>query len=195
MKTSYSSRELKLYNLSLQAMRGLSWVTLAGVVWLGVILVVFNAKMPAILSYLTHVLTRLWIVLGWAILGLFTLLLIVVCFFRRLYPSWMDYFKSSLRTTGFRSDWLSKGVAKTSYKGEVTVQDSESLEGFFAFVSGGAVLVTILVPPGIDGQAIVDHASAPVKEYADGVLPGYRTGSMQSVAGARYWIYRRYRDR
>lgn len=191
MKTSYSSKELRHYYLSLQAMQGLSWVTLVGVVWLGVTLVVLNVKMPALLSYWTHVLTGLWTEIGWAILGLFTLLLVVVCFFRRLYPSWIAYFKGLLRTTVFRSDWLSKGVAKTSYKGEVTVQDSESLEVFFAFVSGGAVLVTILVPLGIDGQAIVDHASAPIKEYADGVLPGYRTGSMQSVAGARYWIYRR----
>lgn len=194
MKTSYSSKELRHYHLSLQAMRGLSWVTLVGVVWLGVTLVVLNVKMPALLINLFHALAGLWTALGWAILVIFALLFVVVCFFHRLYPSWIAYFKSSLRTADFCRDWLSKGVAKTSDKGEVTVQDSESLEGFFAFVSGDAVLVTILVPPGIGGKGVADSATASVKEYADGVLYGYRSGAMQSVAGARYWIYRRERD-
>lgn len=194
MKTSYSNRELRWYYLSLQAMQGLSWVTLAGVVWLGVTLVVHCVKMPALLIYLIHALTGLWIVLGWAILVIFALLLAVVCFFYRLYPSWMAYFKSSLQTAEFRGDWLSQGVVKTSETGDVTVQNSKSLEGYFAFLSDGTVLVAILVPPGIGGKGVADGATASVKEYADGVLYGYRSGAMQSVAGARYWIYRREKD-
>ncbi|GHN24471.1 hypothetical protein ME793_17040 [Lactobacillus delbrueckii] len=106
----------------------------------------------------------------------------------------MAYFKSSLQTAEFRGDWLSQGVVKTSETGDVTVQNSKSLEGYFAFLSDGTVLVAILVPPGIGGKGVADGATASVKEYADGVLYGYRSGAMQSVAGARYWIYRREKD-
>lgn len=190
MKTSYSSKELKQYQLSLQAMRGLSWVTLAGVIWLGVTLVVRHVKLPALLTYLIHALTGLWTVLGWAILALFALLLVVVCFFHGLYPGWTKYFKSSHFTIDFLS-WLRAGVTKTSEKGEVTVQDSKTLEGFIAFVDEDIILVVILVPKGIGGKGIVDSASAPTKEYADGVLDGLKTGAMQSTSGARYWIYKR----
>lgn len=190
MKTSYTAKDLKRYQLSLQAMRGLSWVTLAGVVWLGVTLVVRHVKLPALLIYLTHVLARLWTLLGWSTFALFALLLVVACCFRSLYPSWGKYFRSSHSTVGLLS-WLREGVAVTSEKGEVTVQDSKTLDGFIAFVSGDAVLVVILVPKGIGGKGIVDNAIPPTKEYADGVLHDLRTGAVQSTAGARYWIYKR----
>lgn len=195
MKSSYSTRELRRYHLSLQAVQGLSWVTLAGVVWLGVIAVVRYVPLPALLSTLLLTLVRalagVWTLLGWLILGLFALLLAVVVWFHGLYPSWGAYLRSFAKTFDFRSDWLRAGKRKQDEKGLTSESNSDVLDGYFAFLGKGVVLVVVLVPKGIDGLDVVNHAAPAIKAYADDVLPGLHSGSMQEVAGARYWVYRR----
>lgn len=190
MRASYTFKDLKRYQLSLQAMRSLGWVSLAGVIWLGITVIVRHVQLPYVLAYPIYALTGLWTAVGWVILVLFALLLAVTCYFRGLYPTLIKYLQSSPTTTEFL-DWLRAGVVETSEKGDVKVQNSKSLEGFIAFLDKDTVLVVVFVPKGVGGKGVVDNATAAVKEYADSVLIGLRSGAVQRTAGARYWIYRR----
>lgn len=189
VKASYTGKELRQYQLSLQCMRWLGWVTLAGVIWLGVILGVRQYPFPVVI-YLVYALTGLWTALGWAILVLFAILLVAVCCLRGLFPTLLKYLQSLPATFEFL-DWFRAGIAVTSEKGDVKVQDSKKLEGFIAYLDKGCVLVAVFVPKGVSGQAVVDSATSAIKEYADSVLPGRKSGAVQRTAGARYWIYRR----
>lgn len=190
MKAFFTIRELKRYYLSLLAMRGLNWVLLAGCFWLGVLLLACYARLPRLFVYLVTSLTGLWEVLGWFLLGLLVLLLVMVGFFRRLHPGLIKYIYSSWSTAEFLG-WLREGVAVASEDGSVKVQSTKPLEGCIVYLSGGVVLVVVFVPKGLGGKALADGSTDAIKEYADGVLPGMKSGSVQHTAGARYWIYRR----
>lgn len=189
IKSVYNGRELSRYQFSLQCMRWLGWVTLAGVIWLGAVLGV-RYYHPPLLVFLAHALTGLWTMFGWVILVLFAILVVAVVCLRGLYPTLIKYLKSLLATVDFL-DWFRAGIAFTSEKGEVKVQDSKKLEGFIAFLDSGCVLVAVFVPRGVNGQHIVDSSTGAIKEYADSVLTGLKSGAVQRTAGARYWIYRR----
>ena len=195
VKTHFDTGDIRWYYTSLQAMRGLGWLTLAGAVWLGVSAIVIYAPLPALLSTimltLAHALAGVWRQLGWSILVLFVLWLGVVVWLHGLYPSWGNYFRSEFKTIDFRSDWLRSGKKKQDKDGNLVESASDALDGYFVFLNGETVLVVVLVPKGVDGLDIVDHATGAIKAYADGVLAGLHSGSMQSVAGARYWVYRR----
>lgn len=190
MKASYTFKDLKQYYFSLLAMIGLRWVTLAGLIWLGLVLVVHYVQGFPLLAYFVHLLSGLWMILGWALLALFAILLVTVLCFRKLHPSMIKHFASSWSTSEFLR-WLRSGVAVASEDGSVKVQSTKPLEGFIAYLSGGLVLVAVFVPRGLGGKALADSSTEPVKEYADGVLPGMKSGAVQHTAGARYWIYRR----
>lgn len=191
MKASYTFKDLKWYYFSLLAMIGLRWVTLVGLIWLAVILIVHYVQGFSLLAYLVHVLSGLWVMLGWVLLALFAILLVTVFCFRKLHPSMIKHFVSSLSTSEFLS-WLRSGVAVASEDGSVKVQSTKPLEGFIAYLSGGVALVAVFVPRGLGGKALADSSTNPIKEYADGVLPaGMKSGTVQHTAGARYWIYRR----
>lgn len=190
MKASYAFKDLKRYYFSLLAMIGLRWVMLAGLIWLAVDVIVHYVQRFPLLVYLAHVLTGFWMILGWALLALFAILLVTVFCFRKLHPSMIKHFVSSWSTSEFLG-WLRSGVAVASEDGSVKVQSTKPLEGFIAYLSGGVVLVAVFVPRGLGGKALADSSTDPIKEYADGVLPGMKSGAVQHTAGARYWIYRR----
>lgn len=191
VKSSYMTKDLKQFYFSLQAVRFLSWVMLAGAVWLGVTAVVHYVQLPPLLAHLVLAVSRLWFTVGWAVLAVFVLLLVVVFCFRGLYPSLPAYFFRSFPATMEFLSWLRAGTVVTSEEKGDKVQSTKALGGFIAFLGRGVVLVVVFVPKGVGGKAAVDAATDSVKEYADSVLYGLRSGSVQRTAGARYWIYRR----
>lgn len=195
MKTDYTAREFREYQLSLFAMRALFWLMLAGAVWLGAPLILGHAPMPPLLSTialtLAHALARVWSYLGWSILVLCSLLAIgVVCFFYIMYPTLGAYFNSCRKTVEFRR-WLHSGQEKLDKDGNRQEQDSVALDGFMVVLAEDFVLVVVLVPAGVKGKDAADNAAGAIKEYADEHLPGLKSGGMQSPAGARYWVYRK----
>lgn len=195
VKTHFEAADIRWLWSSLLAMRGLGWVTLAGAVWLGVSAIVIYAPLPALLStvalVLAHALAGVWGYLGWSILLLFVLLLVIVVWLRRLYPGWGDYVMSEFRTVDFRRDCLRAGRVKQDEKGRTSESDSDALDGYFAYLNDGAVLVVLIIPRGVKGPDIADAAKRGVKGYADSRLPGMTSGSPREIKGvAWYWVYR-----
>lgn len=190
VKSSYTFKDLKKYYFSLLAVQGLSWVALAGVVWLGVTALLHYVRLPSLLVHLVSALAGLWLTVGWAVLVVFVLLLSLAFYFRGLHPSLLTYlFRSFPATFEFHS-WLQAGTVVTSEESGEKVQSTKALEGFITFLGGGVVLVAVFVPKGVGGKAAAEAATDSIKEYADSSLFGLRSGSVQRTAGARYWIYR-----
>lgn len=189
----FNMKKINNFSLSLQALTGFGWVTLA-LVGYGTITWLFSHFLPqAVQRLILGLLAGTWLYIGYAVGVVFALLLVIVLLFSRLYPSIFSYIHSASGTKGATA-YLSGSTDATATVGEDgTLTMKKKAQARVVIVYLGPKVLVALLAGSADTRQAMESAEEAVKEYADGLLTnaGYHTGAMQKDSNCRYWVYSR----
>lgn len=189
----FNMKKINIFSLSLQALTGFGWVTLALVAY-GAITWLFGHFLPsAVQQVVSRLLAVTWVYIGYAVGAVFVVLLLVILVFSRSYPSFFAYLRSASGTKG-ATTYLAGSTDTTATVGEdgaLTMKRKAQPRVIIVYL-GRKVLVALLAGSAATRDAM-ESAEEATKEYADGLLTtaGYRTGAMQKDSNCRYWVYSR----
>lgn len=185
----FSTKLINSYYTSTQVVSGFGWVTLAGVLY-GAITFLFT-RLPQVIQVVLASLTTLWAYMGYGILALWLALLVALCLYHRLYPSWSAYLRSKSDTSEAKSYFVSSAgqSATVGEDGSLSVVKKTAPRVVIAHL-GSKTLVAVLSGTA-EERATMQTVQDTVKEYADGLLSHQHSGAMQTTPGCRYWVYSR----
>lgn len=186
----FTKKDINNFSLSIQALSGFGWMTLV-LAGYGLLTWLFTRLPHAIQSIITTLLSGLWPYFGYGALGLWGVLLVALCLFHRLYPSWSGYFRSASATKELKA-YLCGSADQTAVVGEdgtLTMKAKPVAHALIIYL--GPKTLVALVGTTDAGRTAMESAKESVKEYADGLLTGQHSGAMQTDAGVRYWVYSR----
>lgn len=187
----FNAKKINSFSLSLQALTGFGWVTLA-LVGYGAITWLFSHFLPqAVQQVILRLLAGTWSYIGYAVGACFVLLLLVVLIFSRSYPTIFAYLRSASETKGATAYLAGStdAAATVGEDGTLTVKKKAQPRVIVVYL-GHKVLVALLAGSA-DTRDAMEAAEEATKEYTDGLLQGYHTGAMQRGSNCRYWVYSR----
>lgn len=189
----FNMKKINNFSLSLQALTGFGWVTLALVVYGAITWLFSHFLPPAVQRLILGLLAGTWSYVGYVVGVVFLFLLLAILLFSRLYPSIFSYIHSASETKGATA-YLSGSTDATATVGEDgTLTMKRKAQPRVIVVYLGRKVLVALLAGSADTRDAMDAQAEAVKEYADGLLTnaGYHTGAMQRDSTCRYWVYSR----